>query len=38
MLAIWDGDSRAVYAGLIESYAHIGLPDDEVLHPHAPSR
>lgn len=34
---IWDGDGRTVYAGLIESYAHIGLPDDEVLRQHAPS-
>ncbi|MDP6018601.1 MAG: amidohydrolase family protein [Candidatus Latescibacteria bacterium] len=34
---IWDGAGRTVYAGLIESYAHVGLPDDEALRQRADS-
>ena len=28
---IWEGAGRTIYAGLIEPYTHIGLPDSEAL-------
>ena len=34
---LWDGDGRTVYAGLIEPYAHIGLPDAETQRQRANS-
>ena len=34
---VWDGAGRTVYAGLIEPYAHFGLPDTTALRERADS-
>jgi imidazolonepropionase-like amidohydrolase len=34
---VWDGAGRTVYAGLIEPYAHFGLPDTTALRQRAAS-
>ena len=34
---LWDGAGRTIYAGLIEPYAHVGLPDEDALRLRAAS-